>query len=216
MKKPELSEGGSLLFWAGLGLAILLTPGCATREAEQIAFSSAPVLASASQFGVTVSSLQSRPYAVGDLVVVTFGAVEPVLPPHEERVKGDGTITLPLIGSIVVTNMTVSDLKRELLTRYRPCFPRNWSLFIPPPEGVYSVRGEVKSPGLKQWGGELTVTQLIESAGGFTHRARTTHVQLIRSDGTKITVDCKKAMKHPEFDPKVLPGDMILVPRRWW
>jgi len=171
-----------------------------------------------STYGTSVQdkAARSAAYAVGDLVKIAFVGVEPALQPHEERVKEDGTITLPMIGAIVVTNMTVSDLERELLTRYRPCFPRRWSLFIPPNEACYSVRGEVKFPGLKQWVGDVTVTQAIESAGGFADRARITRVQLVRANGTKITVDCKKALKHPESDPKVLPGDKIVVPRHWW
>src|SRR5688500_2399370 len=55
---------------------------------------------------------------VGDLVKVEFsGTIEPIKP-HEENIKGDGTITLPLIGSVKAAGRTAGELQKELQTAY--------------------------------------------------------------------------------------------------
>ena len=88
-------------------------------------------------------------------------------------------------------------------------------VIIPPRNEVfYFVDGEVKMPGRQPWVGELTVTQAIESVGGFSDDARMPRrVLLVRANGTKVVVDCKKAREDARWDPKVFPGDKITVPR---
>ena len=74
----------------------------------------------------------------------------------------------------------------------------------------------MRNPGRFPWLGELTVTQAIQSAGDFTDFARKTRVLLVRADGSTTVVDCRRAIQQPELDPKVMPGDRIHVPRRFW
>jgi protein involved in polysaccharide export with SLBB domain len=51
-------------------------------------------------------------------------------------------------------------------------------------------------------------------AGGVTDFAKRTKVQLTRVNGQRITVNYDKALRKPELDPPVYPGDRIYVARR--
>jgi len=130
-------------------------------------------------------------------------------------VKADGTITLPLIGRVVATNKTVVALHREIQERCAPGIKCVVILGMPPPEPFYYVAGEVRNPGFREWSGELTLTQAIQASGGFTDFANRKNVQLIRADGTALKVNCMKAEKYPNLDPKVVPADSIKVCRRF-
>jgi polysaccharide export outer membrane protein len=140
---------------------------------------------------------------VGDLVVFNF---PDAVPPYEERIKKDGTLTLPLIGSIVAAGKTLGDLQGELGKKYPR--PGGWPLRRDLGY-CYYVGGEVKAPGPKPYVRRTTVSDVISAAGGFTKFANTNRVQLVRANGTKISVKLDNA--RPE--PLVLPGDSIFVRR---
>jgi len=154
-------------------------------------------------------------FRIGDTVTVTFSGVEPPPPPHEERIKEDGTITLPMIGSVIAAGKTAGELQKEIQERYSRYYTR-LTVTVKSLERFYYVGGEVRSPGRYPWLGELTVTQAIQSAGDFTDFARKTRVLLVRANGQTEVVNCRKAIENAELDPKVMPGDRIHVPRRFW
>lgn len=202
-----------------LALAVLWA-GCRTSVVDEPVFTEDPGLTTTT----TAVGDTNRPgplpmigevtgqFRVGDMVTVTFSGVSEVIPPHEERIKDDGTITMHLIGSVVAKGKTPGELQKEIQDRYRKYYP-NIVVTVRMFELFYYVGGEVRSPARVPWGGEITVTRAIQSVGDFTDFAAKTKVQLIRANGTTITVNCKKAIKRPELDPKVLPGDKIHVPR---
>jgi protein involved in polysaccharide export with SLBB domain len=156
-------------------------------------------------------------FRIGDLVSVTFSGIQDAttqLPPHEETIKEDGTVTLPLIGSVQALGRTAGELQKEIHTRYEQYYPR-LNVNVKPAPRSYTVGGEVKMAGPKFWEPGTTVIKAIQAAGDFTDFAKKTKVKLTRaSDGTVITVNCKKAIKDPRLDPLVFPGDVIHVPRR--
>jgi len=204
----------------GLGLVLSLV-GCGTAGPETAAFPDSPTWTGPLSTGPTNGTSGSSPAAaverfrVGDTVTVTFSGVEPPPPPHEERIKEDGTITLPMIGSVLAAGKTAGELQKEIQERYSRYYTR-LTATVKSLERFYYVGGEVRSPGRFPWLGELTVTQAIQSAGDFTDFARKTRVLLVRADGSTVVVDCRKAIERPELDPKVMPGDRIHVPRRFW
>jgi hypothetical protein len=55
----------------------------------------------------------------------------------------------------------------------------------------------------------------IGAAGDFTPFADKRHVKVIHLDGTIKTVNCNKAITHPELDIPIYPGDKIQVGRRF-
>lgn len=150
-----------------------------------------------------------------ELISVYFegGLHQPV---HEQRINEDGTLTLPEVGVVIVTNKTVSELQKELTALYREYYP-NLEVLVVPKGRLYYVGGEVRSRGPKEYVGKTTVSTAIQAAGDFTEAANK-KVKLIRSDGrskTVVVVDLRNAIQPPN-DPPVYPGDRIDVPRKWW
>jgi len=226
LSSSGLSGGITLLGVCGM---VALLAGCGSPSAQEAAFSSAPASVGSASVPVATGADASAGgiagalgtptldrFRVGDLVTVAFSGVEPPPAPHEERIKEDGSITLPMIGSVIASGKSTGELQKELQDRYVPRFYVRLVVTVKSLDRVYYVGGEVRTPSAKAWFGEVTVTQAIQSSGDFTDFANKKKVQLIRVDGTTIIIDCKKALKDPKLDPKVLPGDKIHVPRRLW
>ena len=165
--------------------------------------------------GSSVVTLQSY-FHVGDSVTVTFSGIDPAPLPQEVEVLGDGTIKLSLIGFVKAEGRTLAELQKEIQVRYEKFYnpSSGFAVTVKPQPRIYYIGGEVRSPGPKLYIYEMTVTKAIQTAGDFTDFANKRNVQLVRADGTKITVNCKKALTRPDLDPHVFPGDKIIVKRR--
>jgi protein involved in polysaccharide export with SLBB domain len=59
----------------------------------------------------------------------------------------------------------------------------------------------------------MTVLKAINRAGGFTEYADRRKVRITRINGQQIMVDCKSALKKPDLDVPLYPGDRIEVVR---
>lgn len=204
---------------AGIGLGLA---GCQTTPPAEPVFSEPQPGGAAAAPAVSPRTVPGTPlqipmdtFCVGDMVTITFSGVETAIAPHEERIKDDGTITLPLIGSVIATGKTPGALQKEIQDRYVPKFYNRLVVTVKQLDRFFYVGGEVRRPERQLWLGEVTVTQAIQAAGGFTDFADKTKVQVTRADGSTLVVDCKKVLKNPKLDPKVLPRDSIHVPRRW-
>lgn len=166
--------------------------------------------------GSGLSALVQRgdEFANGDLVTVKFsGTIDPI-PSHEERIKGDGTITLPLIGAVKAAGKTPGQLQTEIHDLYVDEYYKRLTVTVTGEQRVYYVGGQVRAPGRQVYLGNTTVTKAIQSAGDFTDFAAKTRVEVTRVDGTFIKVNCLKAAKDPSLDPLVFPGDKIHVDMR--
>lgn len=160
----------------------------------------------------------SEKFNPGDLVIVTFsGLSDAVIPQHEERVKEDGTITLPFIGSVVAQGKGPGELQKEIRSKYieGKIYPESINVTVKGQDRFYFVGGEVRSPNRYIYGEGMTVLKAIQSAGDFTDFARKTKVSVTRLDGRKFTINCEKALEKPELDLPVYPGDRVHVPRRF-
>ena len=135
---------------------------------------------------------------------------------HEERIKDDGTITPPDISqaaAVPAAGKTRAELEKDLQERYNKYY-RNLTLIVQTESRFFYVDGEVRSPNRHPYAGQMTVTKALAVAGGVTDFAKRTKVQLTRVNGQRITVNYDKALRKPELDPPVYPGDRIYVPRR--
>jgi polysaccharide export outer membrane protein len=152
-------------------------------------------------------------FNVGETVSVIFSGIPDPLEPHEEQIKEDGNITLPLIGSVTALGKTAGELQKEIHDLYVPKYYVRLNVVVKPGDLIYYVRGEVKSPGRQLYVGETTVTKAITSAGDFTDFANH-KVWLIRANDQRVRVSVDKALEDPTLDLQVYPGDQIVVPRR--
>jgi len=149
----------------------------------------------------------------GDLVIISFSS--PGLPerkPHEERVKDDGTITPPEIGSVKALGKTTGELQQELQKEYNKLY-QNMTITVKSELRYYYVEGEVKTPGPKTYLGETDILSAISAAGGFTEFAKKSQVRLIRPNGEQVVVDYQRAIREPKHNISVFPGDKIYIRR---
>lgn len=153
-------------------------------------------------------------FNVGDLVTVTFAPISgEIIPPHAERVHEDGTIVLPLIGSITALGKTTGDLQKEIHDAYVPKLYIALGVTVAGEARFFYVDGEVKNSGQKEYPGQMTLAKAISVAGGFTDFARKGKVRVTRGSQTQ-TFNAEKAINDPAFDFAIYPGDKIYVPRR--
>ncbi|HLH54912.1 MAG TPA: polysaccharide biosynthesis/export family protein [Verrucomicrobiae bacterium] len=153
---------------------------------------------------------------VGDTVTVDFSDMAVTIPQRDERIKEDGTITLLEGKTFVAAGKTRGQLEREIHDWYVPRYYVKMTVSISPKTQTqfFYVRGEVKMPNRQIYISRITVLKAIASANDFTDFARKTAVILTRANGQKIKINCKKAIRNPNLDLEVLPGDDIFVPRR--
>lgn len=154
-------------------------------------------------------------FNVGDLVIVNFSGVEQPPQAHEERVKDDGTITLPLVGSLVAKGKTAGELQKEILAKYVPSlYTASLNVTVKTQDRYFFVGGEVKGSSRFPWTDGMTLVKAIQTAGGFTDFAKRSKVRLTRLTGKTLIINYDRALEKPEFDVPVYPGDTINVPRK--
>ncbi|MBI3191686.1 MAG: polysaccharide export protein [Pedosphaera parvula] len=194
----RLVGGLGLLAWAFGGM------GCLTDDVTPTDSAPPPDMASAA------SDLLRK----GDMVMITYSNIPTPPQPHQERIKDDGTITLPLIGSVVAEGKNPGQLQKVIQDAYVPKYYRNMVVTVRTEDRYFYVSGEVKLPNKYVYTPGVTVLKAVASAGGFTDFAARTKVEITRSTGEKIEIDCKKAQKKPKLDLSIYPDDRVFVPRR--
>ena len=203
---------------AGLGwlLAVILLAGCAS-DGEKYAFANDPLAGQgAANVGADVSTNGSgNLLGRGDDITVTFSDIPNPPTPIEDTIKDDGSIILYFNEKFQAAGKTTGALQSEIRKRYVD--DRNYykylTVSIATKDRFYYVGGEVRNPGRQIYSGPMTVVKAIDTAGGFTYYARKGRVKLIHN-GQIITVDYLDAVKHPEKDRDVFPGDKIQVNKR--
>lgn len=135
---------------------------------------------------------------------------------HQQQVRENGTIQLPLDVEVVAAGKLKNELQEEIRRAYVPKYYNRATVVVETEERFIYVDGQVRMPGRYAFTGEMTVRSAISVAGGFTEFANRRNVTLIRPGGKKITVNCKRAEEDPRYDVPIYPGDSILVKRKFW
>jgi protein involved in polysaccharide export with SLBB domain len=149
----------------------------------------------------------------GDLVVIKFASLGVTKNDHEERVKDDGTITPPDIGTVKAQGKSSGQLQKELQQEYNKLY-KNFTVTVRSGDRFYYVLGEVRMPGPKPYLGESDVLKAISAASGFTEYANKKNIRLIHPNGTTDIVNYEDAISDPVRNLVVYPGDQIVVRRR--
>jgi len=147
----------------------------------------------------------------------------------EQRISDAGTVSIPLLGEIIIGGLTVSETQRKIEAaliseRYlvRPVVTISIEEFSPK---VVTVLGEVESPGsikIPDGRNGLSVQVAIAEAGGFTSAANKNEVQLQRAvkndqstNEKSITVNVNELLLSKSIKTIIVrPGDIIYVQRR--
>lgn len=127
----------------------------------------------------------------------------------EAVLDSSGDIAMPLLGQVPAQNLTVTELQgkiTELLNRQYLVDPKvsvevlNYRPFF--------ILGEVGRPGSYPYIAGVTVRQAVAIGGGYTRRARTSSVSIVRQ--SPLGEERIEALS----ETPVLPGDTVEVGRR--
>jgi polysaccharide export outer membrane protein len=182
----------------------------ASGNSSTMIASTAP-MAPAAPVDATQTMLQK-----GDTVTFNFTDTKDPIMPMEDIVKEDGTVMLMYNQKFEAEGKTIGTLQQEIHDWYVPKYFKYLTVNIKTQERFYYVGGEVRQPNRQIYSGAMDVLKAIDTAGGFTEFARKSKVQVTRSNGEIFFVDCTRALKHPEENKKVFPGDKIQVSKRIW
>ena len=197
----------------------ITTPTPASTTTAPGAPAAAPIVSPVAVPAVTnFGRLEPEVLRAGDSLTITFTDLTVPMPPFEEKIREDGTITLPLNQTFKADGKTRGDLEKEIRARYVPDYFKQMTVTVKQQESTrwYYVDGEVRLPNRQIYASRITVLKAIATAGGFTDFANKKKVKLTRVDGRTQIVNCPKALDNPSLDPEVYPGDTIHVPRRLW
>ncbi len=181
-----------------MAVSAILLAGCATASTG-----SNPRVPESS------SSALLRP---GDTLTISLQGI-PDTSQHSVQIDDQGLINLPFIGNVTASGLTSAELSQSIRQTY---ITRNFyttiDVSVTVTERYVYVGGEVAHPGRIVWTPDLTMTKAIQAAGGFTLYAKETRVSLIR-DRKAYEIDADLALRRPEQDPHLLPGDSVQAPR---
>jgi polysaccharide export outer membrane protein len=134
-------------------------------------------------------------------------------------VMPDGNITFPLIGEIQAKGRTVEELKKTITEKLEN--------YITAPEVTVIVNesrsrriytlGKLNSPGPYPLQPDMTVLQVLSTAGGFAEWADEKNIWIIRREGGKevqIRFNYKAYISGDNIEQNILlkPNDTIVVP----
>lgn len=169
---------------------------------------------------------------VGLVVVVGSGASNPVT--MQVLVDQNGDITLPhlLQSPVACDKLTLDALKQKLVKVYSQYYkqPQVTVTFAPydgkgvSPWGTVTVLGEVASPGPVNMPPtmDLTVTKVLQAAGGLRPFANKSKIKVSRCDKdgkqTTFVIDLIEIGEKGriEKDIALRAGDVVWVPETWY
>jgi polysaccharide biosynthesis/export protein len=136
-------------------------------------------------------------------------------------VQPDGYITLRDVGDLPAAGQTLPELTESIKTAYSKIL-QDPIISVDPKDfekPYFVVGGQVGKPGKFDWRGDVTLTQAIAIAGGFTDASKHSQVLLFRRVSDQWTeakiINVKKMLNSGNLqeDPELKPGDMLFIPK---
>jgi polysaccharide export outer membrane protein len=132
------------------------------------------------------------------------------------RVAGDGTITMPLIGSVEVRGLNKKQVERKIEQALQAKYINDPSVSVTIKEyrsRQVSILGAVNNPGAYTIISPRTLLQLLSEAGGLGQNAGK-RCFIFRSGASRIEIDLDDLMNNgnPDLNVPILPGDVINIP----
>ena len=172
-------------------------------------------------------SVRLRPGLIVNVSVLVGGKSE--IEAKNKRINDNGTLAMPLLGNLVITNQTLDELSVMLEKRYREYLvnPQILVEFVRDdgkegfsPWGNVTVLGRVKRPGRISLPAtrDLTVSGAIQQAGGFDTSAKESAIRITRrlpnGQMKVVEVDLHSvgAKGLVEKDLLLEPDDVVFVP----
>ena len=136
-------------------------------------------------------------------------------------VQPDGYLVLRGAGTVMAEGLTLPQLQRAVAEAYRGVLrqPEITVALKDFDKPYFLASGEVVRPGKYELRGDLTVTEAVAIAGGFTQQARHSQVVLFRRVSANVAeshvIDLKRMLdsRNLREDLHLQPGDFIFVPQ---
>lgn len=178
------------------------------------------VLAFAAPWGVSAWAQALTPYALRPADRLQVSVWRDTALQRDVRVLPDGSITLPLVGRIVVAGLDTDTVEKQIVEKLKPFMPDPIvTVAVTAAEGnVVYVVGKVVKPGVVPLiADSTTVLQALSLVGGLDRFADGNAVRVLREQGGKRTVmDVRynDLIKGDSLQTNVVlqAGDTILVP----
>jgi polysaccharide export outer membrane protein len=126
------------------------------------------------------------------------------------QVDENGVLTLPLLGPLTVTSLTVEQLRSQLIRDYGAQL-KNPSIDVSVKRRV-SVLGQVQKPGVYTVDPTMKLSDLVALAGGLGEDGTTKNIDVMR--GNTVIYDNVDA-STPAV-PNMHSGDMVVVNKKPW
>jgi len=134
------------------------------------------------------------------------------------KVNADGSIALPLVGSVKVAGRSVDGAIQAIQSAYKDGYlvnPQVTIVISEYSERTFTVLGQVANPGSYTFSGgqSMTLLEAIGKAGGFTRIANPGRIDIKRSikgQQSAIRVDAKRNAREGGT-VVIMPGDVITV-----
>jgi protein involved in polysaccharide export with SLBB domain len=201
---------------SGFLLAVLLIIGCSSPASNIPELTPERLVAKPASQAPLEKTYKLVPY---DQINVRFTYHPESDPKAPVSIRPDGQIMLDNVGSIRAAGLTPEELGKEIAAKSSkrlrdPEVIVTVSQFTP--RKIY-VGGQVKTPGIVQFQGDMTPLQAIFDRGGFTPEAQIDSVILIRDTGAPEPVIGRiNAMQSLEGGVperiSLLTNDVIYVP----
>lgn len=199
--------------WLVSGLAATLLAGCTASRGGSISYET-PNFGAPDPLSQTALEADYRIAPLDKLAIQVFRVAD-LSGTYE--VDLTGRITMPLIGSVRVLEMTADELSVELERRYAQDYLRNPQIAVGIAESrgsVLTLEGSVTQPGMYPVLGRTTLIQAIAMARGLDELANPRRVAIFRQvDGQRMAAafDLTSIRAGEAEDPQVYRGDIIVV-----
>jgi protein involved in polysaccharide export with SLBB domain len=214
--KERPTKSSWVTAFTGFSVAVLFVLGCSSPASNIPELTPERLIARPASQAPLEKTYKMVPY---DLINIRFPYHPESDPKAPVSIRPDGQIMLDNVGSIRAAGLTPEELGKEIAAKSSkrlkdPEVIVTIAQFTP--RKVY-VGGQVKTPGIVQFQGDMTPLQAIFDRGGFTPEAQIDSVVLIRDTGAPEPVIGRiNAMQSLEGGVperiSLLTNDVIYVP----
>lgn len=204
----------------GLLACLAMTPLAAMAQTVPVPAASPAVSAGASTpsntaAGGTMVGVASSSYVLGPDDIVEVSVLGRPEMTQQTRIKPDGTIVMPLLGSVNAAGNTILTLADHIGKEMEKA-----GLLKKPIVNVEVVQmvsrtatvlGKVTAPGVVPLDREMTVSTVLGRVGGALPSGAG-YVVIQKKDGSQKQVVIQDLIKGGEHDPVVTGGDTLFVP----
>jgi polysaccharide export outer membrane protein len=160
--------------------------------------------------------LQQRSYLIGPLDKVTIDVYGVSELSRTTQVAADGTLSLPLLGTIQAMGRSSTELAQQIASGLRGRYVRDpqVTVSVDTVNQTITVDGEVNKPGLYPVNGRLTLMRAIAQAEGAGEFADLSYVTVYRQVDDKqmaALYDVRAIRQGIYPDPEVYANDFVLV-----